>query len=110
MDDYKERLRRLGHDVRRGDLEHPFTRGFLCKKMNHYLDRVYADDRLLHPLIRAGAKGEGRFEPAGWDEAAATADAGAADAQRDALHDVRASVIELKIRHVESAHSVFRPR
>ena len=43
----------------RGDLEHPFTRGFLCKKMNHYLDRVYADDRLLHPLRRVGAKGGG---------------------------------------------------
>src|SRR4029078_8948026 len=56
----------------RGDPDHPFTRGFLCKKMNRYLDRVYADARLLPPLRRVGAKGEGRFERIGWDEALAT--------------------------------------
>src|SRR5688500_7086586 len=25
----------------RGDAEHPFTRGFLCQKVSHYLERVY---------------------------------------------------------------------
>ena len=44
-----------------GDPEHPITAGFLCGKVSNYLDRVYADDRLLHPLVRDGAKGEGRF-------------------------------------------------
>ena len=53
----------------RGDKDHPFTRGALCQKMASYLDRVYSDDRLLTPLIRVGAKGEGRFEPIGWDDA-----------------------------------------
>src|SRR5205814_3504784 len=46
----------------RGDPDHPFTRGFLCAKVNHYLDRVYHPGRLLHPLRRVGRKGEGRFE------------------------------------------------
>ncbi len=52
-----------------GDPEHPVTAGFLCGKVSNYLERVYADDRVLHPLIREGAKGEGRFRRATWDEA-----------------------------------------
>lgn len=53
----------------RGDKAHPFTRGFLCQKMASFLDRVYGDDRLLHPLRRVGPKGSGKFERIGWDEA-----------------------------------------
>ncbi len=37
--------------------------------MNHYLERVYHPDRVLHPLKRAGRKGEGRFVRVSWDEA-----------------------------------------
>jgi len=56
----------------RGDAEHPFTRGFLCQKVSHYLERVYHPDRLLYPMKRIGKKGEGRFERITWDEAIRT--------------------------------------
>jgi anaerobic selenocysteine-containing dehydrogenase len=53
----------------RGDREHPFTKGFLCQKVNHYLDRVYHPDRLRYPMRRVGRKGEGKFERISWAEA-----------------------------------------
>src|SRR5204862_1140490 len=52
-----------------GDPDHPTTKGVLCTKVARYLDRTYSEKRLLHPLRRVGAKGEGRFEPIGWGEA-----------------------------------------
>jgi len=53
----------------RGNPNHPVTRGFLCGKVARYLDHEYSADRLLHPLRRTGAKGEGNFTPISWDEA-----------------------------------------
>jgi anaerobic selenocysteine-containing dehydrogenase len=52
-----------------GDPEHPFTQGFLCTKVNRYVDRTYHRDRLLYPMRRVGPKGSGRFERITWDEA-----------------------------------------
>jgi anaerobic selenocysteine-containing dehydrogenase len=52
-----------------GVKEHPFTRGGLCAKVSHYLERTYSPDRLRHPLIRAGPKGQDAFRQATWDEA-----------------------------------------
>ena len=55
----------------RGNPAHPFSRGELCPKVNRFVERVYAPDRLLHPLVRDGAKGTGSFRRATWDEALA---------------------------------------
>jgi len=67
-----------------GDPDHPVTQGFLCAKVNRYVERTYHPDRVLTPLRRVGAKGEGRFEPATWEEALGAIAAGLRDAiQRD---------------------------
>ena len=52
-----------------GDSRHPFTRGVICGKVHDYAERVYGPTRVVTPLRRVGPKGEGRFEPIGWDEA-----------------------------------------
>ncbi|MBK6470611.1 MAG: molybdopterin oxidoreductase family protein [Betaproteobacteria bacterium] len=52
-----------------GDPEHPPTHGALCTKVSRYAERSYHPERVLTPLKRVGKKGEGRFEPVGWDEA-----------------------------------------
>jgi anaerobic selenocysteine-containing dehydrogenase len=52
-----------------GDPAHPFTRGTLCTKVANYEQRTHSPDRIQTPLRRTGAKGEGRFERIGWDEA-----------------------------------------
>src|SRR4029453_9323711 len=52
-----------------GDPDHPFTQGFLCAKVNRYVDRTYHRDRLIFPQRRVGPKGAGRFERISWDDA-----------------------------------------
>lgn len=53
----------------RGNPDHPFTQGRLCAKTNHYQERVYHPERVLHPLRRSGPKGSGQFERISWDDA-----------------------------------------
>lgn len=56
----------------KGDPNHFVTRGFLCKKVMNYPERVYSPDRVLYPLKRVGDKGAGEFERISWDEATDT--------------------------------------
>ncbi len=53
----------------RGDKEHPYTNGFICRKMRRYPDRLYGYDRVRYPQLRAGKKGQGRFRRIDWEEA-----------------------------------------
>src|SRR5216683_7404449 len=55
----------------RGRSDHPVTRGWLCAKVNRYLDRVYHPGRLLYPMRRIGLKGNGSFERISWEDAIA---------------------------------------
>src|SRR5918996_3355284 len=48
-----------------GDPDHPITVGFLCGKVSNYLERVYSEERILHPLVRE----ERSFRRVSWDEA-----------------------------------------
>jgi anaerobic selenocysteine-containing dehydrogenase len=52
-----------------GDPAHPVTQGFLCAKVNRYVERTYHEDRLRTPLRRVGRKGSGQFQAMSWDNA-----------------------------------------
>jgi len=52
-----------------GRADHPVTRGWLCAKVNRYLERVYHPERLLYPMRRVGRKGSGEFARISWNEA-----------------------------------------
>ncbi|MCY0146439.1 molybdopterin oxidoreductase family protein [Hoeflea sp. G2-23] len=53
----------------RGDAANSYTAGVICAKVARYADRIHHPDRLLKPLIRAGAKGEGKWKEASFDAA-----------------------------------------
>lgn len=52
-----------------GDPDNPFTAGTTCIKGHTHIKVVYHPDRLLHPMKRAGKKGQGKWEQISWDDA-----------------------------------------
>ena len=52
-----------------GHPENPKSNGRLCARGLAGIGELYDPDRLKTPLIRTGARGEGRFREASWDEA-----------------------------------------
>ena len=52
-----------------GNPDHPLTRGRLCARGNAGTQLLYDPDRLKWPLLRTGARGEGKFKRISWDEA-----------------------------------------
>ncbi|MBU0501191.1 MAG: molybdopterin-dependent oxidoreductase [Gammaproteobacteria bacterium] len=54
-----------------GNPEHVSTRGRLCAKGNAGMWYSYDPDRILYPLKRVGARGEGKWKRITWDEALA---------------------------------------
>jgi anaerobic selenocysteine-containing dehydrogenase len=53
----------------KGSRRHEVTDGFICAKVRRFGDRVYGEDRLHHPGVRQGPKGQGRFKKVTWDSA-----------------------------------------
>ena len=53
----------------RGSKENTYTAGVICAKVARYAERVHHPDRLQYPLIRAGGKGEGKWQRASWEAA-----------------------------------------
>ncbi len=52
-----------------GNPKHPNNQGRICAKGIAGTDVLYDPDRVLYPLRRAGARGEGKWERISWDQA-----------------------------------------
>lgn len=52
-----------------GAKDNSYTAGVICAKVARYADRIHHPDRLLKPLVRAGAKGEDGWKEASWEAA-----------------------------------------
>ncbi|MYA11704.1 MAG: molybdopterin-dependent oxidoreductase, partial [Gemmatimonadetes bacterium] len=79
-----------------GNPEHPGSRGRNCAKGPATVTQLTDPDRILTPLKRAGERGEGKWEPVGWDEAL-----------DDIAGRIRAAIDE--DRHREIMYHVGRP-
>lgn len=55
-----------------GDPDSPLNRGTVCAKGLAQVERLNHPDRLLYPLKRAGARGDGKWTRITWEEALST--------------------------------------
>jgi anaerobic selenocysteine-containing dehydrogenase len=68
----------------RGAKDNSYTAGVICEKVGRYAERVHHPDRLLHPLKRKGARGDGQWQQISWE---------------DALDEVAAAMMKAEERH-----------
>ena len=61
----------LGIKKFEGNPAHPGSRGRNCAKGPATINQVYDPERILYPLKRVGARGEGKWQRVSWDEALA---------------------------------------
>lgn len=52
-----------------GNHRNPLTQGYICSKVRRFPELLYGEDRVLHPAVRIGRKGENRFEQVSWEVA-----------------------------------------
>ena len=52
-----------------GAKDNSYTAGVICAKVARYAERIHHPDRLMKPLVRAGAKGDGVWKEASWEAA-----------------------------------------
>lgn len=52
-----------------GAKDNSYTAGVICAKVARYSERIHHPDRLLKPLVRSGAKGDGHWKDVSWDAA-----------------------------------------
>jgi menaquinone reductase, molybdopterin-binding-like subunit len=52
-----------------GDPQHPINQGKLCTRGQAAIEITYHPDRVGHPLKRAGARGDGKFQEISWEQA-----------------------------------------
>jgi anaerobic selenocysteine-containing dehydrogenase len=52
-----------------GSHVNPVTGGYICAKVRRFPEHMYGPARILHPGVRAGAKGRGEFRPVSWEAA-----------------------------------------